>query len=57
MKKKVTKKGNSQYSKADAFGGSKYEVSHIVGKGAYGVVWSASNSTNSPSPSYEDSLV
>ena len=53
----MTKKGNSQYSKADAFGGSKYEVSHIVGKGAYGVVWSASNSTNSPSPSYEDSLV
>ena len=29
----------SAYPKADAFGGSKYEVSHIVGKGAYGVVW------------------
>jgi hypothetical protein len=33
------KKLPTAYSKADAFGGSKYEVSHIVGKGAYGVVW------------------
>ena len=28
------------YFKEDVFGGSKYEVSHVVGKGAYGVVWS-----------------
>ena len=33
------KKPPHAYSKADAYGGSKYEVSHIVGKGAYGVVW------------------
>jgi len=41
MPKKAGRKGSavSAYSKADAFGGSKYEVSHIVGKGAYGVVW------------------
>ena len=41
MPKKAGKKGVavSAYSKADAFGGSKYEVSHIVGRGAYGVVW------------------
>ena len=36
---KSGKKLPTAYSKADAFGGSKYEVSHIVGKGAYGVVW------------------
>lgn len=48
-----TGKGGRQlptaYSKADAFGGSKYEVSHIVGKGAYGVVWCGLTSELTPS--------
>lgn len=45
---KSAKKLPASYSKADAVGGSKYEVSHIVGKGAYGVVWCVTFASATP---------
>jgi serine/threonine protein kinase len=34
-----TKGEHRGYFKEESFGGSKYEVSHVAGKGSYGVVW------------------